>query len=148
MNPEQLEPSSSPASALDLSTIKDGMGNNAGRAQELQKELAQGRASLHQDLAEAQALQGKEALLANIIEEEMAHQTQVLVLSHLYLQQAKEIKSQSDDIRHLSTLVEKNSRLSWRESKSSERRMPEMLVLSATWIEELQREAFNILHCM
>ena len=64
-------------------------------------ELAQRRASLHQDSAEAQALQGKEALLANIIEEEMANQTQVLVLFHLHQQQAKEIKSQSNEIRCL-----------------------------------------------
>ena len=118
MNPGQLEPSSSPASALALSNIEEGMGHNAERAQELQGELDQRRASLHQDSAEAQALQGKEALLADIIEEEMAHWTQILVLSHLHLQQAKEIKSQSDEIRHLSTLLEKN-RLSWRESKSS-----------------------------
>ena len=80
MNPEQFEPSSSPASVLALSNIKEGMGHNAERAQELQEELAQRRASLHQDSAEAQALQGKEALLANIIEEEMTHQTPVLVL--------------------------------------------------------------------
>ena len=83
------------------------MGHNAERAQDLQKELTQQMASLHQDSAEAQALQCKEALLANIIEEEMAHTTQVLVLYHLHLQQAKEIKSQSDGIRCLSTLLEK-----------------------------------------
>ena len=82
MNPEQLQPSSSPASVLALSNIKEGMGHNAERAQELQQELDQWRASLHQESAEAQALQGKEALLANIIEEEMAHWTQVSVLSH------------------------------------------------------------------
>ena len=35
MNPEQLEPSSSPASALALSNIKEDMGHNAERAQEL-----------------------------------------------------------------------------------------------------------------
>ena len=56
---------------------------------------------------EAQVLQCKEALLADIIEKEMTHQTQVLALSHLHLQQAKEIKSQSDEIRCLSTLLEK-----------------------------------------
>ena len=83
------------------------MRHNAERAQELQGELAHRRASLHLDSAEAQALQGKEALLANIIEEEMAHQTQVSVLSHLHLQQAKEIKSKSNEIRCLSTLLEK-----------------------------------------
>ena len=83
------------------------MGHNAERAQALQDELAQRRASLHQDSSEAQALQGKEALLADIIEEEMAHRTHVSVLSHLHLQQAEEIKSQSNEIRYLSTLLEK-----------------------------------------
>ena len=95
MNPEQLKPSSSSASALVLSNIEEGMGHNAERAQELQEELAQQRASLIQESVEVQALQGKEALLANITEEEMAHRTQLLVLSHLHLQQATEIKSQS-----------------------------------------------------
>ena len=74
MTPEQLEPSSSPVSALALSNIEEGMGHNAERAHELQQVLVQQRASSHQELAEAQALQDKEALLANIIEEEMAHQ--------------------------------------------------------------------------
>ena len=115
------------------------MGHSAERAQELQEELAQRRASLHQDSAEAQALQGKEALLADIIEEEMAHQTQVSVLSHLHLQQDKEMKSQSDEIRHLFTMLEKQH------IQEQQRRMPEMPVPSTTCIEELQREAFNIL---
>ena len=77
MNPEQIEPSSSPASPLALNSIEEGIRHNVERSQELQEELAQRRAS-------REALQGKasrEALLANIIEEEMAHQTQVLVLS-------------------------------------------------------------------
>ena len=120
------------------------MGHNAERAQELQEELAQRRASLHQDLAEAQALQGKEALLANVIEEEMAHQTQVLVLSHLHLQHTKEIKFQSNEIRHLSTLLEKQQAI-LEQVQEPQRRMPEMPVPSTTCIKELQREAFNIL---
>ena len=77
------------------------------RVQELQQELVQQRASLQQESAETQAHQGKEALLANIIEEEMALQTQVLVSSQLHLWQAMEIKSQSDEIKCLSTLLEK-----------------------------------------
>ena len=83
------------------------MGYNVKRAQELQQGLVQQRASLQQESAEAQTLQGKEDLLANLIEEEMALQTQVSVLSQMHLQQAKEIKSQSNEIRHLSTLLEK-----------------------------------------
>ena len=70
------------------------------------KQLAQRRASLLQDSAEAQALKGQEALLAEIVEEEMAHQTQVSVLSHFHLQQAEEIKAQSKEIKRLSTLLE------------------------------------------
>ena len=134
----------SPASALALSNISEGMEHNAERAQELQEELAQRRASLHQDSAKAQALQEKEALLANIIEEEMAHWTQVSVLSHLHLQQAKEIKSQSDEIRHLSTLLEKQQAILER-VQEQQSRMPEMPVPLTNHIEELQREAFNIL---
>ena len=92
-----------------------------------------------------QALQGKEALLADIIEEEIAHWTHVSVLSHLHLQQAKEIKSQSDEIRYLSTLLEKQQATLERvqEKQSS---VPEMHIPDPTYhIEELQREAFHIL---
>ena len=88
MNSEntELSPKQSSASqALALSPIEEGMGQNVTRAQGLQEELVQRRASLLQDSAEAQALKGQEALLAKIVEEEMAHQTQVSVLSHLPL---------------------------------------------------------------
>ena len=144
MNPEQLEPSSSPASALALSNIKEGMGHNVERAQQLQEELAQRRASLHKDSAEAQALQGKEAPLANIIEEKIAHRTQVLVLSHLHVLQAKEIKSLSNEIRCLSTLLEKQEAILER-VQEQQSRMSEMPVPPTNQIEELQREALNIL---
>ena len=144
MNPEQLEPSSSPASALALSNIEEGMGYNAERAQGLQEDLAQRRASLHHDSAEAQALQGKEAMLADIIEEEVAHWTQVSILSHLHLQQTKEIKSQSNEIRCLSTLLEKQQAILER-VQEQQSRIPEMPVPPTNRREELQREAFNIL---
>ena len=88
MNPKNAEMSckhSSTLQALALSNIKEGMGQNVTRAQGLQEELSQRRASLLQDSAEAQALQGQEALLDEIVEEEMAHQTKVSVLSHLHL---------------------------------------------------------------
>ena len=120
------------------------MEHNAERAQILQEELAQLRASLHQELAEAQALQDKEALLANIIEEEIANWKQLLVLSHLDLQQAEEIKSQSNEIRCLSTLLEKTA--GYPGVQDQQIRVPEMPIPHPTsHIEELQREAFNIL---
>ena len=97
--------------ALALSDIEEEMGHNVTRAQGLQEELAQRRASLLQDSAEAQALKGQEKLLAEKVEEEMAYQTQVSFLSHLHLRQAEEIKSQSNEIKRLSTLLEKQQPL-------------------------------------
>ena len=44
MNPEQVEHSFSPLSALALSNMEEGMGHNAERAQVLQEELVQRRA--------------------------------------------------------------------------------------------------------
>ena len=62
---EQLSPEMNSAlQALALSNIEEGMGHNVTRAQGLQEELAQRRASLLQDSAEAQALKGQEELLA------------------------------------------------------------------------------------
>ena len=120
------------------------MGHNIKRAQALQEDLSLRRASLLHYSAEAQALQGQEALLADIIEEEMAHQTQVLVLSHLHLQQAKEIKSQSEEIRCLSTLLEKQQAILER-VQEQQSRVPKVPVPPVNRLQELQREAFDIL---
>ena len=144
MGSEQREPSFSPTSALALSSMEEGMGHNIKRAQALQEDLSQRRASLQHHSTEAQALQGKEALLADIIEEEMAHWTQVSVLLHLHLQQVKEIKSQSEEIRWLSTLLEKQQAILWR-VQEQQSRVPEVPVPPVNRLKELQREAFDIL---
>ena len=151
MNPENAELSPKMNSALQvlaLSDIEEGMGHNVTRAQGLQEELAQRRASLLQDSAEAQALKGQEELLAEIVEEEMAHWMQVSFLSHLHLRQAEEIKAQSDEIKRLSTLLEKQQTLleqvQEKQQQSSvssvQRAQP-----STSWLNELQQEAFEIL---
>ena len=111
MEKEQSPEMNSALQALALSDIKEGMGHNVIRAQGLQEEIAQRRASLLQDSAEAQALKGQEELLAKIVEEEMAHRTQVSVLSHLHLRQAEEIRAQSDEIKRLSTLLKEQQTL-------------------------------------
>ena len=105
MDPEGAELSPEQSSALQA------LGHNVTRAQGLQEELTQRRASLLQDSVEAQALKGQEKLLAEIVEEEMAHWTQVSVWSHLHLRQAEEIKAQSNEIKRLSTLLEKQQTL-------------------------------------
>ena len=88
MNPENAEmipEHSSALQALALSNIEEGMGHNFTRAQGLQEELAQRRASLLQDSAEAQAPKGQEELLAEIVKKEMDHRMEVSVLLHLHL---------------------------------------------------------------
>ena len=144
MNPEQREPSFSPPSALALSNMEEGVGQDIERAQALQEDLSQRRASLQLQSAEAQALQGQEALLADIIEEEMVHRTQVSVLSQLHLWQAEEIKTQSEEIRWLSTLLEKQQAILER-VQEQQSRVPEIPVPLVDRIQELQREAFDIL---
>ena len=74
----------------------------------------------------------------------MAHRTQVSVLSQLHLQQAEEIRSQSNEIRHLSTLFEKQQAILER-VQEQQSRMPEIPVPPMKRIKELQREAFDIL---
>ena len=99
MNPEQPKPCLSQASALQalsLCNIAEAMEHIVERAQEIQQKLAQRSSSLEKELAKAQTLQGREALVADKIKVEMAHQTQLSVLSQLYLCQAKEIKSQTN----------------------------------------------------
>ena len=151
MNTEKAELSPEMNSALQvlaLSDIEEGMGHNVTRAQGLQEELAQRRTSLLQDSAEAQALKRQEELLAEIVEEEMAHWTQVSVLSHLHLRQAEGIRAQSDEIKRLSTLLEKQQTLleqmqeNQRQSSisSAQRVQPPTSRLS-----ELQQEAFQYL---
>ena len=150
MNPENAEMSprhSSALQALVLSNIKEGMGQNVTRAQGLQEELAQRRASLLQDSADAQAVKGQEALLTEIVEKEMAHQTQVSVLLHLHLQQAEEIKAQSKEIKRLSTLLERQQTILEQvqeQQQSSVSQVPRVQP-TTSWLNELQREAIDML---
>ena len=151
MNPENAEVSpelNSALEALALSDIEEGMGHNVTRAQGLQEELSQRRASLIQTSAEAQALKGQEELLAEIVEEEMAHQMQASVLSHLHLRQAEEIKAQSNEIKKLSTLLEKQQTLleqvQERQQQSSVS-LAQRAQTSISWLNELQQKPFKII---
>ena len=150
MNTEkELSPEiNSAPQALALSDIEEGMGHNVTRAQGLQEELALRRASLLQDSAEAQALKGQEELLVEIVEEEMAHQTQVSVLSHLHLRQAEEIRAQSNEIKRLSTLLEKQQTLLEQVQESQKQHsasVAQRAQPSTSRLSELQQEAFQYL---
>ena len=134
--------------ALALSDIEEGMGHNVTRAQGLQEELAQRRASLLQDSAEAQALKGQEELLAEIVEEEMANRTQVSVLSHLHLRQAEEIRVQSSEIKRLSTLLERQQTLLEQVQESQKQQSASVAQRAqppTSRLSELQQEVFQYL---
>ena len=139
---------SSALQALALSNIEKGMGHNVTRAHGLQEELVQRRASLLQDSVEAQALKGQEELLAKIMEEEMAHWMQVSVLSHLYLWWAEEIKAQSNEIKRLSILLERQQTLLEQvQEQQQQSSVSQVLRVQppTSWLNELQQEAFEIL---
>ena len=148
MEKEQSPEMSSALQALALSEIEEGMGHNVTRAQGLQEEIAQRRASLLQDLAEAQALRGQEELLAEIVEEEMAHRTQVSVLSHLHLRQAEEIRAQSDEIKRLSTLLKEQQTL-LEQVQENQKQVSASVAQKAqpptSRLSELQEEVFQYL---
>ena len=150
MNTEkELSPEMNSAlQALAISDIKEGMGHNVTRAQGLQEELAQRRASLLQDSAEAQALKGQEELLAEIVEEGMTHWIQVSVLSHLHLRQAEEIRAQSNEIKRLSTLLEKQQTLLEQVQENQKQHSVSVAQRAqppTSRLSELQQEAFQYL---
>ena len=62
---------------------------------------------LEQQVANLEYLQMQDQQLAKIMEKEMTHQKQMTVLCHMHLQQVEEVKAQSQEIRHLSALIEK-----------------------------------------
>ena len=61
---------------------------------------------LEQQVANLQDLQVQDQHLAEIMEKRITHCEQVLVLSHMHLQQAEEVKAKSQEIWCFSTLVE------------------------------------------
>ena len=134
MNPEPCPFQASALQALSLSDIKEGIGWNVKQAEDLQQELAQRRAPLTQESAKAQALQDKEAPLADIIEEEtirLWYQS-----CHNYIYGRPEIKSVQVDQMSFCSAVETQ------QSNIQEMPLPQH---PTSCLEELQREAFNAL---
>ena len=87
-------------------------------------------------------------MLAEIVEEEMAHWTQVSVLSHLHLRQAEEIKAQSDEIKRLSTLLERQQTLLEQVQEHQQQSSLSQVQRAqppTSWLNELQQEAFKTL---
>ena len=98
--------------SLSTSDLEDSLDRNICQTQAMQTQIANAMNRIEEDPAvraepDDQAAhllqQGKQ--LAEILEEEMTHREQVSVLSHMHLQQAEEVKAQSQEIRRLLALV-------------------------------------------
>ena len=87
-------------------TMRREWDRNFVRAQGLEQDLAQNGPHYPKSWLRLKPSREKRHWLANNIEEEMVHWTQVSFLLHLHLQQAKIYKAQSNKIKCLSTIGE------------------------------------------
>ena len=100
--------------SLSMSDLEDSLDRNICRAQAMQAQIADAMSRIEEEPAvraepdnQAAHLIQQDQQFAEILEDEMTCREQVSVLCHMHLQQAEELKSQSQEIRQLSALVEK-----------------------------------------
>ena len=82
------------------------------------------------------------------MEEEMAHRTQVSVLSHLHLRQAEEIRAQSGEMKRLSTLLKEQQTLLEQVQENQKQQSASVAQRAQpprSRLSELQQEAFQYL---
>ena len=98
--------------SLSMSDLEDSLDRNIYQTQAMQVQIADAMSQIEEEPA-ARAEPDNQAAhliqdqqLAEILEDKMTHREQVSVLSCMHLQQAEEVKSQSQDIRRLLALVE------------------------------------------
>ena len=99
--------------SLSMSDLEDSLDKNIHQTQAMQAQIANAMSQIEEEPAaraepdsQAAHLIHQDQQLAEILEEEMTLREQVSVLSDMQLQQAEEVKSQSQEIRRLSALVE------------------------------------------
>ena len=98
--------------SLSVSNLEDSLDRNICQTQAMWAQIANVMSQIEEeptvraepDEQAAQLIQQNQQL-AKILEEEMTHREQVSVLSCMHLQQAEEVKAQSQEIRRLSALV-------------------------------------------
>ena len=99
--------------SLSMSDLEDSLDRNICQTQATQAQIANAISQIEEEPAARAELEDQAAQLiqqdlqlAEILEDEMTHKEQVSVLSCMHLQQVEEVKSQSQEIRRLSALVE------------------------------------------
>ena len=92
--------------SLSVSDLKDSLDRNIHHTQATWAQIAQVMSRLEEEPAlqaepydQAAQLQQQDQPLAEILEEEVTHHEQVSLLSCMHLQQAEEVKTQSQEIR-------------------------------------------------
>ena len=98
--------------SLSTSNLEDSFDRNIHWTQAMWAQIANAMSQMEEeptvraepDDQAAQLLQ-QDQQLAEVMEEEMTHQEQMSVLSHMHLQQVEEVKAQSQEIRRLLALV-------------------------------------------
>ena len=94
--------------SLSASNLKDSLECNICHTQAMWAQIAHAMSRLEDEPTtstepndQTAQLQQQGRQLAKIMEEEMVHQEQMSVLSQMLLQQAEEVKAQSQEIRHI-----------------------------------------------
>ena len=108
------------------------------------------QAKIEQQTANLGDFQAHDQQLAEIMEEEMIHHKQVSVLSHMHLQQAEEVKVQSQEIRCLLALVEKQQEVIKKLTKLASPQSPPRIPRATTSgsecrLDVMQGEIFNLI---
>ena len=95
-----------------MSDLEDSLDRNIHRTQAMWAQITDAMSQIEEEPAaraepenQADHLIQQDQQLAEILEGEMTHRDQVSVLSHMHLQQAEEVKCQSQEIRRLLALV-------------------------------------------
>ena len=100
--------------SLSMSDLEDSLDRNICRSQAMWVQIADAMSQIEEEPAvgaepdkQAAHLIQQDQQLAEILEHNMTHREQVSELYCMHLQQVEEVKSQSQEIRQLSALVEK-----------------------------------------
>ena len=138
--------------SLSVSDLEDSLEHNIYHFQVMWAQIAPKMSKLQEkhvqqanQADQAACLQGKDQQLAEIKEEEMTHQEQVSVLSQMHLQQMEEVKVQSQEIWHLSALVEQQQEaIKQLASPKSPTREPRAMT-PHSWLDIMREEIFKLM---
>ena len=139
--------------SLSMSDLEDSLDQNIHHTQAMQAQIAHTMSRLEEEPTskakpndQAARLQLQDQQLAEIMEEEVAHQEQVSVLSRMHLQQVEEVKAQSQEIRCLSALVKQQQEaIEKLTSPHSPPREPSTVPsCSETQLDAMWEEVFNM----